>query len=108
MKVAIVGSRDITVCDIEKYAEGASEIVSGGARGVDSYAAEYARKSGIPLREFFPDYKRHGRAAPIRRNEEIVKYADRIVVIWNGVSDGSRHVISYAKKLGKECEVIIV
>jgi len=49
MKIAVVGSRDVTVTDIGRYISGCSEIVSGGAVGVDSCAAEYAKENGIKL-----------------------------------------------------------
>ena len=45
-----------------------TEIVSGGAKGVDSLAREYAERKGIKLTEFIPEYKSYGRAAPIVRN----------------------------------------
>ena len=47
MKIAIVGSRKITVENIGEYIPEGSEIVSGGAKGVDSCAAEYAEKNEI-------------------------------------------------------------
>ena len=47
MKVAVVGSRSIFTADIGKYISDGDEIVSGGAVGVDSYAAEYAKKNGL-------------------------------------------------------------
>ena len=39
MKVAVVGSRNLQVDDLGKYLpDGVTEIVSGGARGVDTSA----------------------------------------------------------------------
>ena len=107
MKIAIVGSRNVTVNNIEKYISECDEIVSGGAAGVDTCAAEYARKNGLKLTEFLPQYERYGRAAPIIRNKQIVEYADKIIVFWNGTSKGTLSVIKYADKIGKKCEVII-
>lgn len=107
MRVAIVGSRTITEIDIGKYISDCDEIVSGGAKGVDSCAAEYARLNGIKLTEFLPQYERYGRAAPIKRNYNIVDYADRILVFWDGCSKGTLSVIKYAEKTCKPCEVII-
>lgn len=98
MKIAVVGSRDIIVTDIGRYISGHEEIVSGGAVGVDSCAAEYAKENGIKLTVFLPCYKRYGRAAPIVRNKEIVDYADKIIAFWNGSSKGTLSVIQYAKK----------
>jgi len=107
MKIAIVGSRSITVDDIGRYVGDFEEIVSGGAVGVDSCAEEYARKNGIRFTVFLPEYERYGRAAPIVRNKEIVDYADKVLVFWDGSSKGTLSVIKYAEKVGKSCEIIL-
>jgi predicted Rossmann fold nucleotide-binding protein DprA/Smf involved in DNA uptake len=107
MKIAIVGSRKITNVDIVKYVSVGDEIVSGGASGVDACAAEYARENGLKLTEFLPQYSRYGRAAPIIRNKEIVDYADRVIIFWDGSSKGALSVINYAQKIGKDHTVII-
>lgn len=45
MRVAIIGSRTIENIDISSYIpEEVTEIISGGAKGVDSLAEEYADK----------------------------------------------------------------
>ena len=108
MKVAIIGSRNIAYISLDDYVPAnTTEIISGGAVGVDSCAAKYAKQMGIKLVEFLPEYKRYGRAAPILRNQEIVNYADKILVFWNGSSKGTLSVIQYAKKIGKPFEVIL-
>ena len=67
MKFAIVGSRNLTVENLDAYLpEGVTEIVSGGARGVDACARMYAQAHGIPITEFLPDYPCYGRGAPFR------------------------------------------
>ena len=106
MKIAVVGSRGITVQDIGKYLCKVDEIVSGGAVGVDACAAEHARKNGIKLTEFLPQYDIYGRAAPIVRNKQIVDYADRVIAFWDGRSKGTLSVIKYAQEIGKECQII--
>ena len=107
MKIAVIGSRGVIVADIGEYLAGVEEIVSGGAVGVDSCAAQYAKAKGITLTEFLPEYARYGRAAPIVRNKQIVDYADKIIAFWNGSSKGTLSVIKYAEKTGKRCEVIL-
>ena len=107
MKVAVVGSRSIFVTDIGMYISDGDEIVSGGAVGIDSCAAEYAKKKGLRLTVFLPQYERYGRAAPIVRNKTIVEYADKIVAFWDGKSKGTLSVIKYAEKMRKPCEIII-
>lgn len=55
MKLAVIGSRGLTVKDLGKYIpEGVTEIVSGGAKGIDACAREYAIQNGIKLTEFLP------------------------------------------------------
>ena len=105
MRIAIVGSRSITVDNIGDYIANVDEIVSGGAAGIDKCAAKYAKEHGIKLTEFLPEYEFYGRAAPIIRNKKIVDYAEKVIVIWDGMSKGALSVIKYARKIGKECEV---
>ena len=107
MKVAVVGSRSIFATDISMYISDGDEIVSGGAVGVDSCAAEYAKKNGLKLTVFLPQYERYGRASPIVRNKKIVDYADKIIAFWDGKSKGTLSVIKYAEKTGKPCEIIL-
>lgn len=107
MKIAVVGSRNITVENIGKYIPNCKELISGGAVGVDSCVAAYAQKNGIKLTEFLPEYKRYGKAAPIIRNKQIVDHADKVIVFWNGSSKGTLSVIKYAEKTKKICNVII-
>ncbi len=99
MKTAVIGSRSLMINDLEKYLpEGTDEIISGGARGVDSSAAEFARANGIRLTEIRPNYEKYARAAPIRRNEEIADVADTVVAFWDGKSKGTLYVINYCIK----------
>ena len=107
MKIAVVGSRGIKSVDLEKYLpKECDEIVSGGAKGVDQCAAEYARRKQIKLTEFFPQYEKYGRAAPIRRNDQIVEYADQVIAFWDGVSKGTLSVIKHCEKTNTPHQVI--
>ena len=111
MNIAIVGSRELTIstAELEKYIpENADTIISGGAVGIDSTAALYAKEMKVPRVEIKPDYKRYGRAAPIIRNREIVTKADKVIIIWNGVSKGTQNVIEECKKHGKEYVVYML
>ena len=56
MRIGIVGSRDIKELDIGSYIGECDEIVSGGASGADTIAAEYASEKGIKLTVFLPEY----------------------------------------------------
>jgi len=107
MKIAVVGSRGITDIDLSPYLADCDEIISGGARGVDACAAAYAREHGIKITEILPEYARYGRAAPIVRNQQIVDYADHILIFWDGKSRGTASVIQYAQKIKKPYQIIL-
>ena len=107
MKVAIVGSRGIKSIPVERYVSLGDEIVSGGAKGVDSIAAEYAKAKGLKLTVFLPIYSLYGKAAPLIRNRKIVEYADKVVAFWDGHSRGTLYTVNYAKEICKECVVLI-
>ena len=108
MKIAIIGSRNLYVDHLEDFLpKGCTEIVSGGARGIDQSAAEFARANAIRLTEFLPQYSIYGKAAPILRNRQIVDYADHVLAFWDGKSSGTQWVIRYCEKIGKPYQVII-
>lgn len=99
MKVAVIGSRGLSVADLGKYLpEGTTEIVSGGASGVDTSAREYAVSHGLKLTEFLPEYNKFGRGAPLKRNITIIEYADLVLAFWDGQSHGTKFVIDNCKK----------
>lgn len=108
MKLAVIGSRTVESFDLEdNIPTGVTEIITGGARGVDALAAQYAERHNISLTIIKPDYKRYGKAAPILRNKEIVRAADFVLAVWDGSSRGTAGVIELAKKESKQCRVII-
>lgn len=106
MKVAVVGSRNISTVDLDAFLPiSTTEIVSGAARGVDACARRYARAHHIQLTEFFPDYDTYGRTAPLRRNDEIVNYADLVLAFWDGASRGTQYVIRRCREEGKPVRI---
>lgn len=106
MKVAVVGSRGLKVDNLEKYLpEDTDEIVSGGAKGIDTCAKNHALKNNIKLTEFLPDYEKYGRSAPLRRNLQIIDYADEVIAFWDKKSTGTKFVIDNCKKRKKKVTV---
>lgn len=109
MKLAVIGSRNFPTIRLADYIPShVTEIVSGGARGIDREAKAFAAENHIPLREFLPDYRKYGRGAPLKRNEEIAAYADEALAFWDGQSRGTAHTVSLFKSLGKKVTVIIL
>ena len=109
MKVAVIGSRTVTVNNIGDYLPpDTTELVSGGAKGVDTCVREYAESNGIPIKEFLPEYNRYGRGAPLKRNIQIIDYADLVIAFWDGKSRGTKMVIDTCQKNGKQVHIHIM
>lgn len=109
MKVAIIGSRNITNIEHDSFIpKGTAEIVSGGAKGVDTLAKEYALKHSLKLTEFLPEYSKYGKAAPLKRNITIIEHADLVLAFWDGKSKGTKFVIDECAKRSIPVEVHIV
>jgi len=107
VKLAVIGSRNFPSIRLENYIPAhVTEIVSGGARGIDRLAKEFAKETHIPLTEFLPDYNRYGRGAPLKRNGEIAAYADECLAFWDGMSRGTAHAITQFRRVGKKVTVI--
>ena len=108
MVVAIVGSRGLCVTDLEKYLpEGVTEIVSGGAKGIDCCAREYALSHDIKLTEYLPEYNKYGRSAPLKRHISIIKSADLVLAFWDGSSRGTKFVIDHCKRHGIPVKIFV-
>lgn len=112
MRVAIVGSRSISK---EIYPDilvhippGASEIVSGDAKGADELAKEYAQRNGLPLVLFRPDYSRYGKSAPLHRDMDIVRYSDYVLALWDGTSRGTAHTVNNCIKEYTPVHVLLI
>lgn len=109
MKVAVIGSRGLHVDHLEDYLpEGVTEIVSGGAKGIDTCARNYALAHGLALTEFLPEYKKYGRGAPLRRNITIIEYADFVLAFWDGKSRGTKYVIDNCKRRNIPVQVYLI
>ena len=109
MKIAVIGSRSLVVTNLHTFLpENCSEIVSGGAVGIDRCAKEYAIANRLKLTEFLPEYERYQKRAPLMRNRRIIDYADSVLAFWDGTSKGTRFVIETCRELGKPCTVIYV
>lgn len=114
--VAIIGSRDYgNLAAVRDYVNRLPEgtvVISGGARGVDSAAAHFARERKLKVIECLPDWNKYRpknggkNPAGMIRNHDIIKAADRVVCFWDLKSKGSAHSIGLCKQYAKPLEVI--
>jgi hypothetical protein len=104
--VIVAGGRDLevtdiaidNVCDCLKIL-GATELACGMARGGDMIGYEAAKKLSIPIKEFWADWRRYGRAAGIIRNGDMGRYARYLVALPGG--KGTDHMIKFMQSLDK-------
>jgi len=110
MKVVICGSRAITDKDlveflIENSGFEITEVIEGGARGVDKIAGEWATAQNLPLTIMKAEWHLYGnRAGPVR-NHQMVKAGDAVIAVWDGKSRGTRSTIEYANAEKKPVKV---
>lgn len=115
MRVIVAGSRAVCVRAAVEDAMTrcpwwgrVSEVVHGGARGVDSLAGAVARTHGLSVRVFPADWRANGKAAGPIRNRQMAGYADALVAVWDGASRGTANMIDEMRRLGKPVYVVIV
>jgi len=110
MKTIIAGSRDINDFFLVDKAIKESnflitEVVSGTARGVDNDGEHWGHVNKIPVKRFPAEWTIHGKSDGYKRNVDMAEYADAAIIIWDGKSKGSKHMIDIAKE--KKLKVFI-
>lgn len=109
--VVISGSRSIKDLNLDNYLNPSEigEIVTGGAVGVDSIADKWAEAHKIEHINYLPQYKVYGpKYAPIKRDEEMVAFSDKLIAFWDGKSKGTKATIQFALEYGIEVELHLV
>lgn len=77
---------------------GITKLVCGMAPGIDMLARDYAKAKGIPVAEFPAKWREYGKPAGPIRNREMAKYADMLILVWDGESTGSADMLRQARK----------
>ncbi len=104
--VAIAGGKDVAnpaavIERLEKAREKYADmvLVHGGGPGVEKIAASWAERNGVHQVVCKPDWDRHGRAAPFRRNDELLNLLPKGVIAFPG-SGITENLVDKAKQLG--------
>jgi hypothetical protein len=113
LRTIIAGCRDIFNGQYVREAIAESgfeitEVVCGGASGVDLLGKDWAEKHKIPVKMFPADWDKNGKAAGPIRNAEMANYAEALVAVWDEYSKGTKDMIDKAKAKGLKVYVKIV
>jgi hypothetical protein len=113
MKLAIIGSRTFDNYELLKKSinenfgiKTITTIVSGGAKGADTLAEQFAVEYKLQKNIILPDWAKHGKKAAFLRNYDIIDAADSVIAFWDESSKGTKHAIDYAKKINKSCIIV--
>ena len=116
-KLLVCGSRSITDAAwvSEKISAYVAEkgfalseltLIEGGAKGVDAMAKAWAVVNDVPVETHKADWARYGRGAGHRRNAEMVEAANFVLILWDGISTGTKNDIDLCKKNYKNYKAI--
>ena len=89
--VAVAGGKQVANPDaiigrLEKAKEKYDDLilVHGGGPGVERIAAQWADRNGVHQVVCKPDWNAHGRAAPFRRNDELLNLLPKGLIAFPG------------------------
>lgn len=112
IRLAIVGSRELT--DYAWFRERVEQwirvngrpeqIISGGARGADTLAKQFADEEDIFLNELLADWSKGDRAGPMR-NTQIVNSATHVLAFPSKSGRGTQDTIAKARRANKKVVV---
>lgn len=114
MKIAVVGSRTISdeklviqfMLECHEFNTEYDKIISGGARGVDSIAEDFAKEHNIRTKIFKPQWDKYRKQAGFIRNADIIGNCDKCICIWDGESLGTKNDIELCEQMSKPCYVL--
>lgn len=119
MRVAVIGGSKFkdekrVIKTLDYYRKDITEIVSGGAKGADTFGENWANTNKVK-KNIFPakwsdlthpnavikekNGRKYDAMAGMRRNTDIIENCDMVIVFWDGISPGSKDSINKARKL---------
>lgn len=115
MKIIIAGGRNYTdyqklktECNQILQNQNNIEIVSGGHyKGADKLGEQFATEKGFKLTKFPADWNKYGKTAGPKRNKQMAKYADALIVFWDGKSKGTKNMIQLANHSKLKTRIIL-
>ena len=119
MRVLVCGSRHfddwrilnnvlIPITEPSRMAKTPLTIIEGGANGADFLARTWAKFWGVAFEEYPADWEKHGKAAGVIRNTQMLEEGkpDMVVAFLSPNSRGTANMIDQATKANIPVKVI--
>lgn len=111
MKYVVAGSRgfdnyQLLTQILDRIITPDDVIISGMARGADLLGVRYAKEHNISVLKYPAQWNLYGRSAGYRRNEQMAVVTDKVIVFWDDVSKGTKHMINLAHKYNKQLMIV--
>lgn len=112
MRTIIAGTRSITdfylvagAIEDSGWSNDITEVISGGADGVDTQGEKWAHHNNIPVKKFEANWGAHGKSAGPIRNQQMAAYASEnsdgaLIAVWDGISPGTKNMLKIAESTG--------
>lgn len=105
MRVIIGGSRSISDPNAldEAVAQAGfsiTEVITGNSRGSDALAAAWAERKQVACVVIPVEWNRYGGRAEQIRNDRIADMSDGCILLWDGFSRGTSHLMEAIERRG--------
>ena len=104
--IAIAGGKDGDPDAVFRKLDGARKkypdmvLVHGGGPGVEKFAARWAEARGVHQVVCQPDWNAHGKAAPFRRNDELLNLMPKGIILFPSDSGITANLADKAESIG--------
>jgi len=110
MRYAVIGSRTCTAPKkvfpvLQRLLTPGDIIISGGAKGADKLADQFAKENEYAFMEYPAMWNIHGKAAGPIRNQQIIDDCDEVIAFWDGSSRGTKNTLGLAKEAKKPVHI---
>lgn len=113
-KICITGSRTIkdrakVWAILDQYFPRDAILVHGDAKGVDTFAKEWAIANGVAQEGYKPNWKHAGHlGAGMERNQFLIDISQGAIAIWDGQSRGTMDAFNKAKRKGLQPSLFLL
>lgn len=76
-----------------------TRIITGGAKGADTLAHNWAARSGLSTLIIYADWDTHGKGAGFIRNREMLNQQPEVVIAFKG-GNGTENMIQITRQAG--------